>query len=136
MGKAMTVLGFGLGYVLGTRAGRERYQQLKQTAVKVGQRPQVQQARDRLTTVVNDKLQTSTGQGKQLTAAKARAVGMSSKLRRRRRPAEDDLPEAATPTYPAPDPGMPGGSPPEPGFIPDPLNRPVDPSPGGDVDLS
>ncbi len=137
MGKAMTVLGFGAGYVLGTRAGRERYQQLKQTAVKVGQHPQVQQARDRLTTVVNDKLQSSTGQGTQLAAAKARAVGVSSKLRRRQRPAEDDLTDTATtPTYPAPDPGMPGGSPPEPGFIPDPVNRPVDPRVGGDVDLS
>lgn len=134
MGKAMTVLGFGAGYVLGTRAGRERYQQLKQTAVKVGQHPGVQQARDRLTTVVNDKMQTSTGQGKQLAAAKQRAVGVSSKLRRRRRPAEDDLTEAAIPTYPAPDPGMPGGSPPESGFNQDPLNRPVDPSPGGDVE--
>jgi hypothetical protein len=46
--KLMMALGFGAGYVLGTRAGRERYEQLMASAVRVAQRPEVQQARDRL----------------------------------------------------------------------------------------
>jgi len=34
-GKAGLVIGLGLGYVLGTRAGRERYEQIKAQALKV-----------------------------------------------------------------------------------------------------
>ncbi|TPQ15522.1 YtxH domain-containing protein [Streptomyces sporangiiformans] len=35
------VVGLALGYVLGTRAGRERYEQLKKTARQVAQNPAV-----------------------------------------------------------------------------------------------
>jgi hypothetical protein len=34
-GKAGLVIGLGIGYVLGTRAGRERYEQIKTQALKV-----------------------------------------------------------------------------------------------------
>ncbi len=37
------VLGFGAGYVLGSRAGRERYEQLKQWYNRVSGNPAVQQ---------------------------------------------------------------------------------------------
>ena len=35
------VVGLGLGYVLGTRAGRERYEQIKEQASKIRQSPAV-----------------------------------------------------------------------------------------------
>lgn len=41
-GKIGLVVGIGIGYVLGTRAGRERYEQIKEAAGKVWNLPQVQ----------------------------------------------------------------------------------------------
>lgn len=62
MVKTTMVLGLGVGYVLGARAGRERFDQLKDalgslkdTSVKVFQSPKVQQARKRITTIGRDK---------------------------------------------------------------------------------
>lgn len=40
----------GIGYVLGTRAGRERYEQIKSQADKLWRKPQVQSAVDDATT--------------------------------------------------------------------------------------
>lgn len=37
-------LGLAIGYVLGTKAGRERYEQLRQAAQRVADNPKVQQA--------------------------------------------------------------------------------------------
>ena len=44
MGKLSLGLGLGVGYVLGARAGRARYEQIKQTAEGLLGRPEVQQA--------------------------------------------------------------------------------------------
>ena len=44
MGRLSLGLGFGIGYVLGARAGRARYEQIKQAAAGVMERPEVQQA--------------------------------------------------------------------------------------------
>ncbi|WP_409330550.1 hypothetical protein [Trujillonella humicola] len=44
MGKLSLALGIGVGYVLGTRAGRERYQQIQQATARLTGRPEVQQA--------------------------------------------------------------------------------------------
>lgn len=41
-GKILFVFGLALGYVLGTRAGRERYEQIKAGAEKVWSDPRVQ----------------------------------------------------------------------------------------------
>nr|WP_049572922.1 hypothetical protein [Nonomuraea sp. SBT364] len=38
------VAGLALGYVLGSRAGRERYEQIKRTAQRVADSPRVQEA--------------------------------------------------------------------------------------------
>lgn len=46
MSKLGIVLGAGVGYVLGARAGRERYDQLKQQAGRVWSDPRVQQKKD------------------------------------------------------------------------------------------
>lgn len=42
-GKILFVVGVGVGYVLGTRAGRERYEQISRAAQSVWSRPEVQQ---------------------------------------------------------------------------------------------
>ncbi|MGY1773838.1 hypothetical protein [Blastococcus sp. SYSU D00813] len=44
MGKLSLALGIGVGYVLGTRAGRERYEQIQQATARLAGRPEVQQA--------------------------------------------------------------------------------------------
>ncbi|WP_141014647.1 YtxH domain-containing protein [Nocardioides sambongensis] len=42
-GKLMFVIGFGAGYVLGAKAGRERYEQITGSAQKVWKDPRVQE---------------------------------------------------------------------------------------------
>ena len=42
-GKILFVVGLGVGYVLGTRAGRERYEQIRKAAERVWNQPSVQQ---------------------------------------------------------------------------------------------
>jgi alkanesulfonate monooxygenase SsuD/methylene tetrahydromethanopterin reductase-like flavin-dependent oxidoreductase (luciferase family) len=44
--KTTLLIGGAIGYVLGTRAGRERYEQIKQTAGKVRRNPTVQSVVD------------------------------------------------------------------------------------------
>ena len=44
MKKLLVLVAGGIGYVLGTRAGRERYEQIKQMATKVKEDPRVQDA--------------------------------------------------------------------------------------------
>ncbi|MBN9154566.1 MAG: hypothetical protein J0I44_03635 [Microbacterium sp.] len=46
-GKVGLVIGLAAGYVLGTRAGRERYEQIKEQAVKVWNLPPVQKQVDK-----------------------------------------------------------------------------------------
>ncbi len=43
MKKLMLLVAGGVGYVLGARAGRERYEQIKRTATRVKQDPRVQE---------------------------------------------------------------------------------------------
>ncbi len=54
-GKILFVAGLGLGYVLGTRAGRERYEQLKSSALKLWNDPRVQRQVDHAEAFVKDK---------------------------------------------------------------------------------
>ena len=54
-GKILFVAGLGLGYVLGTRAGREKYEQLKSGAMKLWNDPRVQRQVDAAETFVKDK---------------------------------------------------------------------------------
>jgi hypothetical protein len=46
MGKGTFILGIGVGYVLGSRAGRERYEQIKERATGVWNSPRVQRKVD------------------------------------------------------------------------------------------
>lgn len=54
-GKILFVAGLGLGYLLGTRAGREKYDELKTAALKVWNDPRVQQQVDAVEGFVKDK---------------------------------------------------------------------------------
>ncbi|KUL22397.1 hypothetical protein [Actinoplanes awajinensis] len=46
-------VGFAAGYVLGTRAGREKFEQIAATARKVGSHPKVVQAQEKATALIN-----------------------------------------------------------------------------------
>jgi len=54
-GKILFVFGLALGYVLGTRAGRERYEQIKAGAEKVWLDPRVQRQVNTVEEFVKDK---------------------------------------------------------------------------------
>ena len=55
-GKILFVAGLGLGYVLGTRAGREKYDQLKTAALKVWNDPRLQKQVDAAQGFVKDQV--------------------------------------------------------------------------------
>ncbi len=54
-GKILFVAGLGIGYVLGTRAGREKYEQLKAQAARLWNDPRVQKQVDAVEEFVKDK---------------------------------------------------------------------------------
>jgi hypothetical protein len=54
-GKILFIAGLGIGYVLGTRAGREKYEQLKTGAMKLWNDPRVQRQVDNAEAFVKDK---------------------------------------------------------------------------------
>ena len=54
-GKILFVFGVALGYVLGTRAGRERYEQIRAGALKVWNDPRVQEQVSTVEGFVKDK---------------------------------------------------------------------------------
>ena len=54
-GKILLVVGIGIGYVLGTRAGREKYDQMKASALKLWNDPRVQKQVNNAEEFVKDK---------------------------------------------------------------------------------
>lgn len=54
-GKILFVAGLAVGYVLGTRAGREKYEELRSAALKVWNDPRVQKNIDNVEDFVKDK---------------------------------------------------------------------------------
>ena len=54
-GKILLVVGVGIGYVLGTRAGREKYDQMKAALDKLWNDPRVQKQVDNAQEFVKDK---------------------------------------------------------------------------------
>ena len=54
-GKILFLAGLGVGYVLGTRAGRERYEQIKAAAANLWNAPAVQKQVDNVQDFVKDK---------------------------------------------------------------------------------
>ncbi len=55
MGKLSMLAGGAVGYVLGTRAGRERYEQMKRQAQRVWNDPRVQGKASQVTDVAKEK---------------------------------------------------------------------------------
>ena len=55
MKKLLLLVAGGVGYVLGTRAGRERYEQIKGMATKVKDDPRVQEKAHQATDLAKDK---------------------------------------------------------------------------------
>lgn len=53
-GKIAFVIGLAVGYVLGTRAGRERYEQIKRGAQKLWDSPGIRRGRDQVGGYVSD----------------------------------------------------------------------------------
>ncbi len=54
-GKILIVTGLAVGYVLGARAGRERYEQIKRAAARFWNDPRVQEQVDRVEDFAKDK---------------------------------------------------------------------------------
>lgn len=57
MKKLTILIAGGIGYVLGTRAGRERYEQIKSAAEKVKNNPTVQDKAQQATDLAKEKAQ-------------------------------------------------------------------------------
>jgi hypothetical protein len=75
MGKLSLGLGFGVGYVLGARAGRDRFQEIKQAAAGLMERPEVQEALGKARTSVPASLQQGIDK---LTGGASRGQGTGS----------------------------------------------------------
>jgi hypothetical protein len=99
MGMLSVGLGFAAGYVLGTRAGRERFEQIKQAANTVAERPEVQQALQRV------KAAAAPSQENGSDGAPQSTVSVTARLRRRR-PATDPVIAADTSLSPSSDADM------------------------------
>jgi hypothetical protein len=121
MRKIWMGLGFAAGYVLGARAGRERYQQLKQQATRLAERPQVKQVTQRVAEAATGKLQQNPRANAGLQKARGFATGMGR--RRRGGPAEQTagaplvpqppMPPAVAPEQPITDPTRDVAAPPD-----------------------
>jgi hypothetical protein len=86
-GKAALLVGLGVGYVLGTRDGRERYEQIKAQATKAWNDPRVQDKAGKAQT----KAQEAVKQAASTAQDKVRGSG------------DDSAPATPAPTSPAPD---------------------------------
>lgn len=78
-GRILFVFGVALGYVLGTRAGRERYEQIRAGALKVWRDPRVQQQVATMEEFVKDKapevVEKATAAAKKVSATIRQARG-------------------------------------------------------------
>ncbi|KAA0232279.1 MAG: hypothetical protein JJLCMIEE_03408 [Acidimicrobiales bacterium] len=54
-------VGFGVGYYLGAKAGRERYEQIERVIGNVRHRPEVEELLDRLRLAVRDRIDEARG---------------------------------------------------------------------------
>lgn len=82
-GKILFVFGLAVGYVLGTRAGRERYEQIKAGAEKVWQDPRVQKQVSTVEEFVKDRApdlaEKATAAAKKATTAAKRVSSAARK---------------------------------------------------------
>jgi hypothetical protein len=79
MRKVWVALGFAAGYVLGARAGRERYEQLKRQATRLAQNPQVKQTTQRVASTTGSKVQETLRQSPRLQKVRDYATSVGGK---------------------------------------------------------
>ncbi|WP_207950214.1 hypothetical protein [Nocardioides ochotonae] len=72
--KLPLLIAAGAGYVLGARAGRERYEQIKAQAQKIGGDPRVQQAAQQAQDVVSTQASAAAGVAKEKAGSAAHAA--------------------------------------------------------------
>ena len=77
-GRLGLFIGFGAGYVLGSKAGRERYEQLRRLYDNVQTSPQFQRASGK----AKDAVETGLGQARELASEGAEKVGDAVRERR------------------------------------------------------
>ena len=90
-GKVAFVLGVAVGYVLGTRAGRERYEQMKRGAVRVWETEPVQRGAQAVQGVIEERVEEF-----KVFVKRASTDAVSGLLRQ-------TAPETASTTEPAPE---------------------------------
>jgi hypothetical protein len=74
MKKTQILVAGAIGYVLGARAGRERYEQIRSGARQLARNPRVQAAKGRATDVAKEKA----GEAAHAAADKVRQIGRAS----------------------------------------------------------
>ncbi len=85
MGMIRNTIVFSAGYMLGSRAGRERYEQIMRTANSLAQRPEVQQARERMMSSIGMGGQSGSGSEMGSAGGATGSTGMGRSIRRGRR---------------------------------------------------
>ena len=75
--KLRTALVFGIGYVLGSKAGRDRYEQLRRLYRRTASNEKVRQVMDQGKTIID----TSTAQVRDIAADQLRSAGESIRER-------------------------------------------------------
>ena len=75
MGKLKTGVALGIGYVLGARAGRARYEQIARASAKMASRPEVQRATQQIGGAVSSKLPDSVASKLPTTSKLSRSSG-------------------------------------------------------------
>jgi hypothetical protein len=74
MKKLILIAGIGIGYVLGSKAGRERYEQIRRGATKVAQNPTVQSAAGKAQETVAAQAAAAAGTVKETVSSAASSV--------------------------------------------------------------
>jgi hypothetical protein len=88
MRKLTVLIAGGVGYVLGARAGRERYEQIRRTALRVKENPTVQSAASSAADAAKDAA----------PVVKDKVVGAADAATQKVKGSDDDLESSAYPT--------------------------------------
>jgi oxygen-dependent protoporphyrinogen oxidase len=117
-GRAALIVGLGTGYVLGTRAGRERYEQIKTRATGLWHDPRVQEKAAQVQDVAKEK---APQVQQKVTDAAKKATGAAKETASSVETATGDGARATLsdpPTVASPDPAGPVAAEPTPGTHP------------------
>lgn len=96
-GKAALVVGLATGYVLGTRDGRERYEQIKSQATRLWNDPRVQEKATAAQELAKDKASSVAGKASSGTSSSSDPGPATT-----RPPTQRPTPTSSTPSTPPP----------------------------------